>query len=143
MSHGLGWDHTWCTSGGAENEPSCLFRLSSQSAGRPSSPRWQLGTTPELGASLQTVQLPELVEFTADPLPPGRADDTSHSGLGPTGPVAAMRMDNDMSWMPILLQPWPKLRAKMHGCTSNVRSEWMARLCKKELKLDLSTSPVL
>lgn len=57
-------------------------------------------------------------------------------------PVAAMRMDDDMSWMPILLQPWPKRRARMHGCTSNVQSEWMARLCKKELKLDLSTSPV-
>lgn len=39
-------------------------------------------------------------------------------------------------------QPWPKCRAKQ-VCTLTVHSEWMACLCKKELKLDLSTFPVL
>lgn len=69
-----------CTSGGAENEHLCIpsvtsvdteaavKTLFSQVAGG--------GSTPEQGTSLQTVQLPSMVEFIEALLPPVCADDT-------------------------------------------------------------------
>lgn len=66
-----------------ERKMTCLFQLPSvepeaQSAARPSPLRWPLGTTPELEDSLWTIRLPALVEFMADPLPPGHP--MTHTG---------------------------------------------------------------
>lgn len=89
MPNRLGWDHTQVDIQRTRKRallfiPDSSVEPEAQAAARPSPLKWPLGSTPELGASLWTIQPPALVEFMADPLPPGRADDTrTQQWIGP------------------------------------------------------------